>query len=96
MSEITQADCEAAAAFARSVREGGLGDGMSLSERFAQHRLQARTQALEEAAQVAEGQSESSQMYSTRKMTRTIATAIRNLITHDSTTTPPPGSKGDD
>ena len=47
---VTDADREAAAQFIAAMKSGGLGDGVSLAERFARHRIAA----LEEAASVAE------------------------------------------
>lgn len=54
MIEITQADYEAAAAFWAVEGPFRMGTTATLAKAFAQHRLQARTQALEEAAQVAD------------------------------------------
>lgn len=46
--EITQADQRAAKAYAEARKLGGLGDGISLAERFARHRHEARAEALED------------------------------------------------
>lgn len=111
MSEITQADREAAAAFIdahgwlceEEWRDVLPGDQNVIARAFARHRLQARTQALEEAAKVvlkkqmlSQDQRDLTGYAPANQAIRFAALCIRNLITQQTSTTPVPGSKGDD
>lgn len=98
MSEITQADRGLAKRIIVEFRpDGWPTKEEELAGTISRYRLQARTQALEEAkAGLFEAIAHGDEEHRAWLKGMVHGWFARNLITQDTTTTPVPGSKGDD
>lgn len=83
--EVTQADREAASGFSNALKMGGLGDGISLAERFAAHRtrstsdLRAKAEGLAEALRKASDKIDAASTAAVKQDCLPLAEALHNV-----------------